>query len=197
MLILTEMNIVDFFIKDDEKKNIKDVLIILIGSIIMMTLSKVSFYLPFTPIPITAQSLGILVIGSSFGMKRAFFSSVVYVGSGLLGAPVFSGGKYGLQALMGPTGGYIIGFIVAASLMGFYGDRCRDRTFLSSYLIFFLGHFIIFTFGIIWLGLFVSLDRVLALGFYPFIPGMIIKTVLAGTLTPLIWKNINKKDFKE
>jgi biotin transport system substrate-specific component len=170
----------------------KDILICVLGAIGISLLAQVSFQLPFTPVPITALSLGILIIGSNFGMKRALISSSFYVSFGVLGLPVFSNGKFGLIALTGPTGGYIIGFILAATIMGYLGDRQKDRTYKSSFLLFFIGHIIIFLSGLVWLKNFVPEGKLLVSGLYPFIPGMLVKTILAGGLTPIIWKKIKK-----
>lgn len=193
MSTLIKSNLIDSMLANNEISRIQDGLIIISGVIGMMLLSKVSFYLPFTPVPITAQSLGILIIGASFGMKRAFVASLIYVGAGVCGLPIFSGGKFGLLAITGPTGGYIIGFIIAATVMGLLGNKQKDRKFISSILIFVLGHIIIFSFGLLWLLNFVSIEKVFALGLYPFIPGMIVKTFLAGSISPLLWSVFNKR----
>ena len=194
MNTLAKSNLIDFIIYEYEISRLQDALIILSGVVGMMLLSKLSFYLPFTPVPITAQSFGILLIGASFGMKRAFLSSLTYVGAGIFGLPVFSGGKFGLIAITGPTGGYIIGFIVAATIMGLFGDNQKDRKFISSILSFLVGHLIIFSFGLLWLLNFVPIEKVFISGLYPFIPGMVIKTLLAGIISPLIWNMLNKRN---
>lgn len=190
--VVVQKNLIDFLIQNDKNSSVIEILIIGIGTLFIILFSQLSFSLPFSPVPITAQSLAILVMASSFGFKKAFVTTFSYVGAGAIGLPVFSGGKFGLTVLSGPTGGYIIGFIIAASIMGYYGDKGRDKEILSSILLFSIGHAIILFFGLLWLANFVSADRLLKAGFYPFIPGLILKTVLAGILTSALWKIAKK-----
>lgn len=174
-----------------EKKSIlKEVIIYFSGVCVLAVLAQISIPLPGTPVPITAQTLGVLIIGSSFGKKRAFFTMLLYVLIGAFGFPVFSEGKFGLSILTGATGGYLIGFILAGTTMGYFGDKTHDRKILKSLLIFLLGHLLIFICGLAWLTKFVGAENVLAMGLYPFIPGLLIKTILAGIITPTVWSSI-------
>lgn len=173
-------NIVSEILSDKKDLFIWNLVVCLVGVAVITLCAQITIMLPFSPVPITGQSFAILVIGSSYGFKRALVTSLSYVGLGALGLPVFSGGKFGLLALSGPTGGYILGFIIAASVMGLLGDMGKDRNLKSSLGLFALGHIVIFIFGILWLSNFVPSSVLLAKGFFPFIPGLILKTILAG-----------------
>lgn len=165
-----------------------DMFVAFIGSLAIAILAQFHFPLSFTPVPITAQTLGVLIIGSSFGRKRAFLSVFSYLCEGCVGLPVFARGRFGITVLAGPTGGYLVGFILAATLMGYLSEKMMDRSYKTSFALFFIGHFVIFLSGCLWLGFFVGFEDILIKGFYPFIPGLILKTMIAGTLMPLLWK---------
>lgn len=172
---------------------LQESIIISSGVFILSVLAQISIPLPFTPVPITAQTLGILVIGSTYGRNRAFTTILLYVLLGLGGLPIFSEGKFGIASLLGPTGGYLIGFILAGSCVGYLGDKMHDRKLINSLLIFLLGHVIIFTTGMLWLAKYVGIHNVLVMGLYPFLPGLVIKTVFASLITTSVWKLGAKK----
>jgi len=171
-----------------EENHLTNIMLILVGIGLLSLMAQLSIVLPIGPVPITAQSFAILIIGSLYGAKRAAITTLSYIALGAMGLPIFSGGSFGLVKLMGPTGGYLIGFVLAASTMGFLSEFKLDRSLKSALLIFTVGHFIIFLCGLIWLSFFVKVQSVLALGFYPFIPGMILKTILAASCNRLLWK---------
>lgn len=178
-------------IRISDSKLLKDMILITFGSLVLGLLAQVA--LPIGPVPISLQSLGVLLIGSLYGSRRAFLTTSFYVFQGAIGLPVFAGGTFGAAILLGPTGGYLIGFIIAATAMGFFAEKGYERSLKKSIPLFFLGHTIIFLFGLTWLSKFTGLNQsVFVLGLIPFIPGMIVKTAIASGVTPNLWKFIKK-----
>ncbi len=164
-------------------------LTLVIGASLLVAVSaQIAVPLPFTPVPMTAQTLAVLLLGAVLGSVRGTLAMLTYLAEGAVGLPVFAGGKAGLAWLAGPTGGYLIGFVVAAFVPGFLAERKWDRNIFSSFLAMLIGNVIIFAFGLLVLQSYVGMDKVLALGFYPFILGDMVKLALATILLPAGWK---------
>jgi biotin transport system substrate-specific component len=108
-----------------------------------------------------------------------------------MGLPVFAGGGAGLVHLMGPTGGFLLGFVAMAWVVGWLAERGRDRCIQTAWLIFLAGEVTLFAIGLPWLAFYVGADKALALGLIPFIPGEIIKIILAGLALPAAWQLTN------
>jgi biotin transport system substrate-specific component len=167
-----------------------DVLVVLGGSLLMAACARVA--VPFWPVPITGQTFGVLLTAMLLGSRRAVACQVTYIAQGLVGLPVFAGGGAGIAHLLGPTGGYLLGFIAAAWLAGTLAEKGWDRSFVRCLAAMTVGTAVIFAFGLAWLGVWLSLagsaGSVWMLGFVPFIPGAIVKIALAGALLPIGWK---------
>ncbi len=151
--------------------------------------------LPFTPVPITGQTFAVLLTGAALGAALGAAGQAVYVAAGALGLPVYSGGASGWDtASAAGTSGYLIGFIVAAGLVGHLAERRQDRTFPTMFTAFIAGSFIIYAFGVA--GLMILLDMTLSeavlAGVVPFILGDIIKATAAGLLLPAAWKMVGE-----
>ena len=148
--------------------------------------AQLELKLPYTPVPITGQSLSIVVGGLLFGRQIALAGTAAYLLEGAAGLPVFSGGGSGLHHLVGPTGGYLIGFLPAAYIAGTAKDKGLTRSPLGVFLTVLASSIPIFFLGVLRL-LMVIGDVSLALssGFYPFIPGDFIKALLASMVTPI------------
>ena len=169
-----------------------DVLLILGASVFLALSAQIAIRVPFSPVPITGQTLAVLLTGALLGSRRGAMAIIVYLLEGVSGIPVFAAAKFGLIHLLGPTGGYLMGFVPAAFLVGFLTERGWDRNFLISLLNMFLGTLTIFMCGLAWLSHFASVDTILAMGLYPFIPGALIKIALAALLLPRLWKLLGK-----
>jgi biotin transport system substrate-specific component len=144
----------------------------LLGSAILAASAQVA--VPFWPVPATLQTLAVLMLGAFGGARLGVASVALYLAEGALGLPVFAGGAAGIAALMGPTAGYLIGFLPAAWIAG----RARGG-WIRSGAVLLMAHLVIFVPGLIWLASFVGAERALVAGFVVFIPGTIVKTGLA------------------
>jgi biotin transport system substrate-specific component len=165
-----------------------DVLLVVSGSIVVALAAQVAVPLPFTPVPWTLQPLAVLLVGALLGARRGALALVAYLAEGLSGLPVFAGGAFGVAPLMGPTGGYLVGFVPAAFVTGFLAERGWDRRFFSTWAAMALGSLTLFAFGLAWLSRFVGWQGAVAAGLLPFVVGDLLKQVLAALLLPTLWK---------
>ena len=161
------------------------------GSLLLALLAHLSIPVPFSPVPITGQTFGILFLGAVLGSRIGTLSVIIYISEGLIGLPVFAGGSMGFLYLLGPTGGYLIGFIPAVYLVGYLSEQGWINSFTSAFLTMTIGTSVIFIFGISWLAVTAGLGTALSIGLYQYIPGAIIKIVLA-TVTIYSINRFNK-----
>jgi biotin transport system substrate-specific component len=171
------------------KENIfLDTVLIILGSFFVAICSQVAYYLPFSPVPITGQTFAVLLTGAVLGSRRGGLSLSLYVLEGILGLPVFAAGTSGIAVLLGPTFGYLIGFILAGILVGLLAEKGFDRHWYTMIIAFCVGQAVIYFFGVLRLSMFVGMKRVFELGVTPFLIGDVIKAGLAITLLPLTWR---------
>jgi biotin transport system substrate-specific component len=137
------------------------------------------FYLPFSPVPVTAQTLAVLLTGALLGSRRGSAAVLLYLLEGLMGLPVFAGGQGGLASLIGPTGGYLLGFVAAAYVIGLLIERDWDRNLVTIFAALALGNAVIYVFGLLGLMIFVGSESVLTLGLWPFVLGDLFKLACA------------------
>ncbi|HHE04680.1 MAG TPA: biotin transporter BioY [candidate division WOR-3 bacterium] len=173
---------------------IYDIALIFCGSIFIALSSRIAIRLPFSPVPITGQTLAVLLTGIILGSKRGFLSLLTYIFEGSVGLPVFAGGASGIIYLFGPTGGYIFGFAVAALTIGILSEKGWDRKIITTFLLMLIGNGIIYIFGLSYLSKFVGYNNILSMGLYPFLIGDVFKIILAMTLLPFGWKLVGKRD---
>ncbi len=162
-----------------------DVLLVAGFSLIIAISAQVSIPLPFTPVPVTLQTFAVVLTGALLGSRRGAAAVVAYLAEGLAGLPVFSLGGAGLAHLLGPTGGYLVGFVAAAWITGFLVERRLAARLPGALFVVVVGHLVPYVTGVAWLGAAVGLPRALALGFVPFLIGDTLKVaasvgVLAG-----------------
>ena len=165
-----------------------DVSLIVSGSLAVGLSAQVALPLAFSPVPITGQTLAVLLVGALMGRVRGGVVMLLYLAEGVAGLPVFAGGGAGAAHLLGPTGGYLVGFVVAATVTGYLAERGWDRRFGTTLAAMLLGTVAIFVVGLAWLGLFTGTENLLAMGLYPFVPGAIAKIIVAAALVPQGWK---------
>ena len=179
------------------RSRVMDIALVAGGAALVALLAQVTIPLPL--VPITGQTLAVLLVGSTLGWARGALSMVLYALLGLVGLPVFAPNadgshSQGVAVVFGATGGYIIGFILSAILVGWLAELTWDRKFLKALATFAAGTLSVFVIGLPWLGLVAHLDvpTTLAFGLYPFlIPGA-VKAVIAAGLLPLAWWGANK-----
>jgi len=150
-------------------------------------LAQVSIHLSFTPVPITGQTLGVLLAGTALGWKRGLAAMALYALAGVVGVPWFAGHSSGY---VGASFGYIIGFALCAALCGWLAERRADRSLLRSVPAMVAGEIVMYTVGVVWLGisLHVGPGQAIALGLTPFLIGDAIKAGLAAALLPAAWR---------
>ena len=157
--------------------------LVVMGAVIGLALLA-QLAIPMGPVPITGQTLGVLLVGGLLGCRRGVLAVPFYLGVGTLGAPVFALGMAGPQVLLGPTGGYLIGFLLAAGAVGLAGEHGFLRHFASRVVAMGIATALIFAIGLAWLAPFVPAGTLLGYGFWPFLPGALIKSGLAALLLP-------------
>ena len=166
------------------EKNTTNILSILFGSLLIAILAQVSIPIPFSPVPITGQTIGVVLLGGLLGSKKATMAVILYLMEGALGLPVFANMQSGAHILTGPTAGYLWGFIPAAFITGFITEKGFIRNIYSSYAACFLSTTLILVTGTIYLSVFgMGFEKALNLGFYPFLIGDVVKSgVTAGLI---------------
>lgn len=171
-------------------------LLVLVGSVALTLSAKVQ--VPFYPVPMTLQTLVVLLIGVAFGWRMGFATVLAYLAQGAMGLPVFAGTPekgLGLLYMAGPTGGYLVGFALAAAVTGWLAERGLDRSAIGTAIAMVVGNGIIYACGLIWLSNFVGLEKAVALGMTPFLLGDLVKVALATTTLPMIWKLIDRRQL--
>lgn len=158
-----------------ERPYISDFALVLGWSFLIGLCAKISVPLPFTPIPIQTQSIPIFLGAALFGPKRAVAATLAFIAQGAMDLPVFAGGVGGLAILMGPRGGYLVGYVVAAFLIGSILEQRKERTLKDFALAFFVGNAALFLCGATHLATFIGWQKALLLGVAPFILGDLLK----------------------
>ena len=164
-----------------------DATLIIGGSLLIGLCAQVRFFLPFSPVPVTGQTFAVLMIGALLGARRGCVCVLAYIVEGVVGLPVFATGV-GFAVLRGLTGGYIIGFIPAAYIVGLLAEKGWDRRIGTTVIAMALGNIVIYAFGAVWLSCLPSVNNVVLRGVYPFILGDLLKITLAAILLPSGWK---------
>ncbi len=166
-----------------------DLMLVGFGSALIAISAQLAINLPpyVSPVPVTGQTLAVLLVGALYGWKRGVVTVLAYLAEGLAGLPVFAGGSGGLHHLLGPTGGYLVGFILAAFITGLLAEQGWDRRPAKAAVAMMLGTIALYVPGLIWLAPFVGLHNVLSAGLLPFMPGAIIKIALAAAMLPQGW----------
>ena len=168
-------------------------------ALLTAALAQVRIPLGFTPVPVTGQTLAVLLAGASLGAWRGASSQLLYWLLGMVGLPFYSNATSGWSVATGPTMGYLVGFIVAAAVVGRLAEHHQDRKVLTSIAAMTLGSVIIYAFGATWLAIDLGIPlatgetNAIALGVAPFLVGDVIKMCIAGAATASTWRFINRK----
>ena len=171
----------------------RDLLLALAFSLLTALSAQAAIPLPWTPVPITGQTFGVLLTGALLGPRLGALSLALYLLEGAAGLPFFAGGAAGAARLAGPTGGYLLSYPFAAALVGWLATCGWDRRPLTMLAAMLLGSLVVFALGAGWLAHFVGPSRALTGGVLPFLPGDVLKALLAAGLVPLGWKWLGAK----
>lgn len=180
--------------EDRTNRILRNVILAVTGSIALTISAKIS--IPFYPVPMTMQTLVVLLIGMAYGWKLGGATMLLYLTEGALGLPVFSGTPekgIGIAYMMGGTGGYLMGFVIAASIVGYLASLGWDRNPLKTILAMLIGNIVIYMTGLLWLGALFGWDKpILDWGLKPFLYGDLVKIAIAAALLPACWKWVEK-----
>jgi len=147
------------------------------------------------PVPFTGQTLGVLLLGAAYGARLGAMTTGVYLLLGAIGLPLFTGGHAGVAYLLGPTGGYLLGFVAAAALLGALAERGWDRSLLGAAAGMLIASVVIYACGLVWLHAVVggSWWKAVQLGILPFLLGDAVKLGLATGLLPAAWRLVGRR----
>jgi biotin transport system substrate-specific component len=165
------------------------------GTAFIAVMAQVSLPVPGSPVPVTGQTLAVLLVGTTYGARLGVATFSTYLLAGIAGAPIFAGGTYGIDRVLGATGGYLFGMLLASAVLGFLAERRADQKFSTSFPALLLGNLIIFSFGLTWLHFSLDLTwaKTFSMGLTPFILGEALKIAIVATSLPLIWRKISER----
>ena len=174
---------------------VANAVLVLGGALLTAAAAQISISLPFSPVPITAQTFAVLGVGAALGSARGLISMLAYVALGAIGLPFYAGGESGWTQVSGASGGYLIGFIAAAAITGAMADRQLDRRISTAVGAMLTGNVVIYLIGLPWLSykLDVGLAKTLEYGLYPFVPGDILKLYAAAAALPVAWRIVGRR----
>ena len=183
------------FLGDRGLTVLAQLLLIAVGSMLLAVSAQVK--IPLYPVPVTGQTLVVLLIGMAYGSRLGAATVLAYLLEGGMGLPVFAGGGAGWATLAGPTGGYLIGFLAAAFVLGLLAERGMGRGPISTALAMLVGTAIIYVFGVTHLGGFIGFEKAIAAGLLPFLYGDALKLIVAAGLMPLAWRSVRALTDKD
>jgi biotin transport system substrate-specific component len=175
---------------------VRDILLVVGAAGFVGALAQISIHLSFTPVPVTGQTLGVLLAGTALGSRRGAAAMALYALAGIAGVPWFAGHTSGWA---GASFGYIIGFFLAAALCGLLAERRADRSVLRSLPSMLAGEVVIYAAGLTWLALYAHLGPAATIseGLTPFMAGDAIKAVIAAGLLPAAWRLAGRRDSED
>ena len=162
--------------------------LVVFGSLLLAVSAQ--FKIPLYPVPVTGQTLVVLLIGMTYGPRLGGITIAAYLFEGALGLPVFAGGAAGVAVLMGPTAGYLFGFLLAAIAIGYLAERGMGRTVVSTIAAMVIGNCVIYLCGALWLANFIGFGQAIVAGVLPFLYGDALKLVVAAGLMPWAWRAV-------
>jgi biotin transport system substrate-specific component len=167
-----------------------DLTVIITGSLVIAALAQLT--VPLWPVPVSGQTLGILLAGALLGARRGTATVALYIAEGAAGLPFFAGGRAGIAVLTGPTAGYLIGFVAAVWIVGTLADRGAMRKPITAAATMLAATGVVYLLGCSWLSRFVSTEHVLALGLYPFVVGDLLKAIVVVLMTSLATQRFSR-----
>jgi len=178
------------------RKLVTDIVLVAAGAALVSLFAQLT--IPMYPVPMTGQTLAVLLVGSALGAVRGVISLSLYAVLGIVGLPVFSDSSSGFGVIAGPTGGYIIGFILSAGLVGWLAQRQWDHRIVGALAAFLAGTVATFVIGLPWLAAVLQLDlaQTLNAGLYPFLVGGLVKAAAGAGIIRLAWHGVKRADEK-
>ena len=157
--------------------------------------AQITFPLPWTPVPVTGQTFAVLVTGAALGWRRGAAAQLLYVALGAAGLPFYADGASGWEVATGATGGYLVGFVLSAAIVGALAERRQDRSVLTSVPAMLAGTALTYLAGVSWLAHSLGVDATTALelGLTPFVIGDAAKLVAAGLVLPAAWRLVDRR----
>ncbi len=174
---------------------LSNAVVIVGGVVVLSALAQIAIAVPGSPVPVTGQTLGVLLIGTTYGASLGVATFALYLLAGVAGAPVFAGSGFGIERVIGATGGYLVGMLLSTFVLGFFAQKRFDQKFTTALPSMLIGTLITFTVGLLWLHQFTgkSWSWTINAGLTPFIVGEALKVLIAGTSLPLLWRLVNRK----
>ena len=172
--------------EDRAFRALRSAILMALGTALLTLSAKVNLPLPY--VPMTLQTLVVLMIGAAYGWRLGSATVIAYLAEGAIGLPVFAGPVGGLAPLIGPTAGYLYGFVLAAFATGWLSQRGWDRSVVWLFVAMAIGHVLILGTGFAWLafGMKLGVDKAWLVGIVPFIAASLVKNALGATLVPAI-----------
>jgi len=174
---------------------IRDAVLVVVGAVVIFLTAKIAFSIPGNPVPYTLQNFGVLVVGGSLGLRRGGAAALLYLLLGVVGLPFFAEGKGGIQVILGATGGYLVGFVLAGAAVGRLAELGWDRRIGGAIGATSIGTAIIYAVGVPWLAIAtgISLQKAIEFGFMPFIGVDIVKLLAAAAVFPAAWWLVGRR----
>jgi len=172
---------------------LRAIALMLLGTVALWLSAKIQ--VPLWPVPITMQTFVVLTLGVAYGWRLAGATLLLYLAEGAIGLPVFAGTwseGAGIKHLVGPTAGYLFGFVIAAAIVGRLAERGWDRNAVTAGAAMVIGNLVIYALGIAWLGAMIGYGTAIDVGLLPFLVGDALKVALGACLLPLAWKLIGR-----
>ena len=175
---------------------LSNAVLVISGVLGLAALAQIAIPVPGSPVPVTGQTLGVLLLGTTYGSTLGVTTFALYILAGIAGAPVFANSGHGLERITGATGGYLIGMLVATFILGQFARFRLDQKFLTALPSMLIGTVTTFSFGLVWLHQYTgqSWSWTIKAGLTPFIVGEALKIAIAGTSLPSIWRVVNRKN---
>jgi biotin transport system substrate-specific component len=173
----------------------RDILLVLAATGLTAACAQISIPLPGSSVPITGQTFAVLLSGAALGANRGAAAMLLYVLLGMVGVPVYAGADHGVHVVLGATGGYLVGFLVAGWIVGKLAEKRMDRTPVKALPAFLVGSAIIYAIGVPWLAASVheGIGAAISQGLTPFIPGDLVKAAAAAGLLPAAWSVVQRR----
>jgi biotin transport system substrate-specific component len=172
---------------------VRGVILIALGSALLTLSAKINLPLPY--VPMTLQTLVVLMIGAAYGWRLGTMTVLAYLAEGAIGLPVFAGPAGGVAPLFGPTAGYLLGFVIAAFTTGWLSERGWDRSVPLLFVAMAAGHILILGCGFAWLafGMKFGVEKAWLVGIAPFVAASLIKNALGAVLVPALWRGLDRR----